>query len=132
MVVDITEFPINSYVLVNYEGDGHKPPSKLHTFFEIDAVEQHRFLSNKKRRSDLEFLIRFQGDQQPVKQSWSIDIGKSEKVHTYLQDNNIRKYIPQQFTYPKDYPLYEKPVRRKNPVQEDQPKKKRRKKRSSY
>jgi hypothetical protein len=183
---DITEFPINSYVLVNYEGDGHKPPSKLHTFlrgplrivnrsgpiytlqnlvtnkledfhvkllhpfkfdttevnptevaqhdedyFEIDAVEQHRFLSNKRRRSDLEFLIRFQGDQQPVWQPWSIDIGKSEKIHTYLQDNNMRKYIPQQFTYPRDHPLYEKPVRRKNPVQEDQPKKKRRK-RSSY
>ena len=29
---EITEFPINSYVLVNYEGDDHKPPSKLHTY----------------------------------------------------------------------------------------------------
>jgi hypothetical protein len=28
----ITEFPINSYVLVNYEATGHKPPTKLHTY----------------------------------------------------------------------------------------------------
>ena len=28
----ITEFPINSYVLVNYESNDHRPPSKLHTF----------------------------------------------------------------------------------------------------
>jgi len=28
---EVTEFPINSYVLVNYEGEEHKPPSKLHT-----------------------------------------------------------------------------------------------------
>ena len=28
----ITEFPINSYVTVNYEADHHRPPSKLHTF----------------------------------------------------------------------------------------------------
>jgi hypothetical protein len=27
----ITEFPINSYVLVKYENEGHKPPTKLHT-----------------------------------------------------------------------------------------------------
>ena len=26
-----TEFPINSYVLVNYENDEHRPPTKLHT-----------------------------------------------------------------------------------------------------
>ena len=29
--ISITEFPINSYVLVNYENDEHKPPTKLHT-----------------------------------------------------------------------------------------------------
>ena len=28
----ITEFPINSYVLVNYESTDNKPPTKLHTF----------------------------------------------------------------------------------------------------
>jgi hypothetical protein len=29
---ELTEFPINSYVLVNYESTDNKPPSKLHTF----------------------------------------------------------------------------------------------------
>jgi leucyl aminopeptidase len=28
---EVTEFPINSYVLVNYEGEDNTPPSKLHT-----------------------------------------------------------------------------------------------------
>ena len=30
--IEITEFSINSYVLVNYEGEDNKPPTKLHTF----------------------------------------------------------------------------------------------------
>jgi hypothetical protein len=29
---NVTSFPINSFVLVNYENELHKPPSKLHTF----------------------------------------------------------------------------------------------------
>jgi hypothetical protein len=183
---DITEFDINSYVLVNYEGEDHRPPSKLHThlrgplrivnrsgpiytlqnlvtnkledfhvkllhpfefdaamvdpsevaqhdedYFEIVDVQQHRFQSNYHRQSDLEFLVLFKGEQEPVWQPWSIDIGKNDKIHTYLQDNNMRKYIPRQYTYPIDHPLYEKPVRRKR-VQIDQPIRRRRRRRSSY
>jgi hypothetical protein len=29
---NVTSFPINSFVLVNYENEMHKPPSKLHTY----------------------------------------------------------------------------------------------------
>ena len=115
---EITEFPPNSYVLVNYEGEGHKPPSKLHTnlrgpvkvissngpiytvqdlateklldfhvkllhpfdfdaaivdprevakhdedYFDIDKIEDHKFVGTKKNRTDLEFLILFEGDK---------------------------------------------------------------------
>ena len=29
--MESSTFPINSYVLVNYENDNNRPPSKLHT-----------------------------------------------------------------------------------------------------
>ncbi len=169
---EITEFPINSYVLVNYEGENNKPPSKLHTFlrgplrivnrngpiytlenlvknkwedfhvkllhpFKFDAtsvdpqevaqhdedhfgiaeVRNHRFLSHQQNRRDLEFLVLFEGDKEPVWQPWSIDIGSNEKIHAYLDQNSMRRFIPVKFTYPKDHPLYVKPVRKATIIQ---------------
>jgi len=163
----ITEFPINSYVLVNYEGDDHRPPSKLHThlrgplrvvnfsgpvytlqnlvtnkledfhvkllhpfrfdpsivdpeevaqhdedYYDVLRVVDHKFRGRKKRRSDLEFLVHYEGDQEPSWVPWSADLGKNGKVHEYLESNSLRKYIPIQFTYPKDHPLYVKPLRK--------------------
>ena len=160
----ITEFPINSYVLVNYEGNDHRPPSKLHTFlrgplrivnrngsiytlenlvknkledfhvkllhpFKFDAaivdpkevaqhdedhfgivqVLNHRFKSARQNRHDLEFLIEFDDDSEPVWQPWSPDIRDNEQIHAYLNRNHMRKFIPIKYTYPKDHPLYEKP-----------------------
>jgi Integrase core domain len=162
----ITEFPVNSYVLVNYEGEGHRPPSKLHTFlrgplrivncnkqiytlenlvtnkledfhvkllhpfkfdtalvdpqevaqhdedyFGIVDVLDHRFVNAKERKTDLEFLVLFEGDQVPVWQPWSADIRNNEKVHAYLEQNNMRRFIPVKYTFPRDHPLYVKPVR---------------------
>ena len=160
----ITEFPINSYVLVNYEGKDHKPPSKLHTFlrgplrivnrngpiytlenlvknkledfhikllhpfkfdeakvdpkevaqhdedhFGIVQVLNHRFTSNRQNRQDLEFLIEFDDDSEPIWQPWSADIRDNEQIHAYLTRNHMRKFIPIKYTYPRDHPLYEKP-----------------------
>jgi hypothetical protein len=137
---EITEFPPNSYVLVNYEGEGHKPPSKLHTnlrgpvkvissngpiytvqdlateklldfnvkllhpfdfdaaivdprevakhdedYFDIDKIEDHKFVGTKKNRTDLEFLILFEGDKKASWQPWSIDLGKNEKIINILE-----------------------------------------------
>jgi hypothetical protein len=167
----ITEFPINSYVLVNYESEGHKPPSKLHTllrgplrvvnhngpiytlqnlvtnkledfhvkllhpfnydeatvdptevakhdedYFDIIEVLQHRFTNSKERRSDLEFLLKYEGDTDATWQPWSADLGKNEKIHEYLNKKKMRKYIPLQYTYPRDHPLYEPPVRTQSSV----------------
>ena len=160
----ITEFPINSYVLVNYEGKDHRPPSKLHTFlrgplrivnrngpiytlenlvknkledfhikllhpfkfdeakvdpkevaqhdedhFGIVQVLNHRFTSNRQNRQDLEFLIEFDDDSEPIWQPWSADIRDNEQIHAYLTRNHMRKFIPIKYTYPRDHPLYEKP-----------------------
>ena len=176
----ITEFPINSYVLVNYENTDHRPPSKLHTFlrgplrivnrngpiytlenlvknkledfhikllhpFKFDAaiidpteiaqhdedhfgivdVLQHRFTSERQSRQDLEFLVRFDDDPNPIWQPWSADIRDNEQIHAYLNRNHMRKFIPIKYTYPRDHPLYEKPEPR--PAESYQTRKKRRK-----
>ena len=161
----ISEFPINSYVLVNYEANDHKPPSKLHTFlrgplrvvnrngpiytlenlvknkledfhikllhpfmydtalvdprevaqhdedqFGIVKVHDHRFTNIKQNKHHLEFLIEFDDSTTPIWQPWSPDIRDNEQIHAYLEKNNMRKFIPTKYTYPKDHPLYVKPI----------------------
>jgi hypothetical protein len=81
-------------------------------------------MNKSERKSDLEFLILFQGDRVPTWQPWSIDLSKNEKIHQYLNDHSMRKFIPIRYTYPKDHPLYEKPVKRN--VSAQTPKKRRR------
>ena len=178
---EITEFPPDSYVLLNYEGEGNRPPTKLHTnlrgpvkvvsndgpiytvedlttkklydfhvkllhpfdfdtaivdpnevarhdedYFDIARIENHRFTGTKKNRTDLEFLVVFDGESKAIWQPWSIDLSKNEKVHTYLRDHQMVKYIPAKYTWPKDHPDHEQPVRRIKDPQESTKRKKRR------
>jgi hypothetical protein len=156
---EITEFPINSYVLVNYEGEDNKPPSKLHTHLRgplrvvnyngpiytlqnlvnptkledfhvkllhpfkfdeanvdpsevaqhdeeytgIKEVLDHRFTNKKKRRTDLQFKLLWEGDIEPSWYSWNTTFGHAEKIHDYLSANQLKKYIPTQYTWPKGH-----------------------------
>jgi hypothetical protein len=156
---EITEFPINSYVLVNYEGEDNKPPSKLHTYlrgplrvvnyngpiytlqnlidptkqedfhvkllhpfkFDEDKVDpskvaqhdeeytditevlEHRFSNKKKRKTDLEFKLLWEGDKEPIWYPWNSTFGHAVKIHEYLSANNLKKYIPIKYTWPKGY-----------------------------
>ena len=156
---EITEFPINSYVLVNYEGEDNKPPSKLHTnlrgplrvvnyngpiytlqnlvsptkledfhvkllhpfkfdesitdpsevaqhdeeYTGIKEVLDHQFTNKKKRRTDLKFKILWEGDKEPDWYPWNATFGHAEKIHDYLITNNLKKYIPTQYTWPKGH-----------------------------
>jgi hypothetical protein len=156
---EITEFPINSYVLVNYEGEDNKPPSKLHTYLRgplrvvnykgpiytlqnlvhptkledfhvkllhpfkfdesnvdpsdvaqhdeeysgIKEVLEHRFANKKKRRTDLQFKLLWEGDKEPNWYSWNSTFGHAEKIHDYLTTHNLKKYIPTQYTWPRGH-----------------------------
>jgi hypothetical protein len=156
---EITEFPINSYVLVNYEGEDHKPPSKLHTHLRgplrvvnhmgpiytlqnlvsptkqedfhvkllhpfkfdesnvdpsevaqhdedysgITRVLNHKFSNKKKRRTDLQFELLWEGDREPKWYPWNASFGHAEKIHEYLMQHNLKKYIPVQYTWPKGH-----------------------------
>jgi hypothetical protein len=157
--MEITEFPINSYVLVNYEGEDNKPPTKLHTFlrgplrvvnyngpiytlqnlvnptkledfhvkllhpfkFDEDKVDpskvaqhdeeytdiaevlEHRFTNKKKRKTDLQLKLLWDGDKEPQWYSWNSTLGHAEKIHEYLSANKLKKYIPTKYTWPKGY-----------------------------
>jgi hypothetical protein len=147
--INITEFPINSYVLVYYENDEHQPPSKLHTklrgplrvvnrigsiytlqnlvnnkledfhvknirpfiydpvhtdpkkvalhdedHFEINNILDHRFEGQgREKRSELAFLILWEGETSPTWHKWSIDLSNNAKVHEYLSAHKMKKFI---------------------------------------
>jgi len=93
--------------------------------FGIVQVLNHRFTSERHNRQDLEFLIEFDDQSEPIWQPWSADIRDNEQIHAYLNRNHMRKFIPIKYTYPRDHPLYEKPKPR--PAASYQARKKRRK-----
>ena len=158
---EITEFPINSYVLVNYEGEDNRPPTKLHTnlrgplrvvnyngpiytlqnlvsptkledfhvkllhpfkfdesvtdpsevaqhdeeYSGIKEVLDHKFKGSKQRRTDLQFYMLWEGDKEPKWYPWNSTFGHAEKIHEYLETNNLKRYIPTKYTWPKGHVL---------------------------
>ena len=171
-----TSFPINSYVLAEYETQKpSKFPTKLHgpyrvvssigsvytlenlvthaytdfhvkllreflhdpeytnpeevarhdkEYDEILQIIDHRFTSTKKRRTDLEFQLIWAKTPIPVWERWNPTLAANEKVHDYLSSHQLRRLIPQQYTWPKDHALYTPPEKPTLPVR----KRKRRKK----
>ena len=149
-----THFPINSYVLVQYET---QKTSKLHTVkhgpyrvlnhvgtvytvehlvtktirdfhvkllseykhddnnMDVDRVAKlddeyddiidvldHRHVSaNCTKRSSLQFLLVWENDRDPKWYRWNSSLGDNEKIHEYLNKNQLRKYIPIEYTHKK-------------------------------
>jgi hypothetical protein len=165
-----TYFPLNSYVLAEYEqklGDVTMKPSKLHTqlhgpyrvvsrqgnvytlenlvthgiidfhikllrqfrydnnyvipqevaqhdkdYFEIEEIISHKFKKNPKTLSNLELLIKYEGERDSKWQSWNSTFGANEKIHLYFRHNQLARFIPKKFTWPKDHPEYQPPLRK--------------------
>ena len=159
----LTEFPVNSYVLAQYEGDEHRPTSKLHTYwrgpfrvvscqtatctvqnlvtnkleeihkkllkefiydaehtdpsevaaqdddyYKIVEVLDHRFVHDniiydntysRGKLSELQLLVRYDGDTNPIWQEWSIQtkLNHVELVHEYLRTHKLSRFIPAQY-----------------------------------
>lgn len=158
----ISSFPINSYVLAEYENSApSKFSTKLHgpyrvinmngpvytlqnlvtnkcvdfhvkllreflydpehvdpmevakhdkEYDEIQKVFSHRFSSNRKRRSDLDFHLMWARGQSPVWERWNSTLAANETIHDYLRQNKLSRFIPTQFTWPKDHPEYVPPI----------------------
>ena len=152
-----TTFPINSYVLVQYET---QKTTKLHTskhgpyrvvnhigtiytcehlvtkkksdyhvkllteykhdevnsdidkvakldeeYSDIVEVLDHKFTPpNKTKHSNLSFLLTWDSDMNPKWYPWHKTFGANDKIHEYFDKNQMRSYIPQKYTYPKDHP----------------------------
>ena len=79
---------------------------------EVVEVLAHRFKSTKKRLSDLQLHIIWGKNHNPQWENWSTSLSASEKVHDYLKQNKLRKYIPKKYTWPKDHPEYDPPTKR--------------------
>ena len=160
---NVTSFPINSFVLVNYENEMHRPPSKLHTYrrgplqvmqidgnvytlknlvtnkledfhvkllkpfvFNKDLIDpsevamhdedyhiiteicDHKFTGSRTKRSNLQFLIRWDNDVKPTWYRWSPSLAVNEEIHKYLKKNKLKRFIPPKYTWPKNHPNYSK------------------------
>ena len=160
-----THFPINSYVLVEYET---RKATKLHTkrhgpyrvvnhigtvytlenlvtnklkdfhvklltqynhdeinsdikkvakideeFSEITQVLNHRFKGSKKNLANLELFLIWEDDPKPQWFPWNSSFRSVEVIHRYFDDNQMRRFIPAEFTWGKDHPEYIPPNRLK-------------------
>ena len=74
-------------------------------YADIVKVLDHKFTpSNAKLRSNLSFLLTWDIDKDPKWYPWSPSLSANERIHEYLNDNRMRTFIPQQYTYPRDHP----------------------------
>ena len=73
-------------------------------FQEISSVLNHRFTSNKKRTRGIQLQMTWDNDPNPQWYDWNSTFGAVEKVQKYLNDNQMRKYIPIKYTWDKNHP----------------------------
>ena len=45
----------------------------------------------------------WEGDKEPKWYPWNSTFGHAEKIHEYLETNNLRRYIPTQYTWPRGH-----------------------------
>jgi len=76
----------------------------------IMKVVSHKFNKSKRIANNLMFEIIWDDNDVPEWTHWNSTIGKSEKIHEYLRNNTMVRFIPTKFKWPKDHPNYEKPI----------------------
>ena len=96
---ETTEFPIGSYVLAEYEtGKSSKFHTKRHGPYRvINKLGSIYSLENLVTNKITDFHVLF---------------GAVEKVQKYLNNNQMRKHIPIKYTWDKNHPNYEPPIKR--------------------
>ena len=74
----------------------------------VTEVCDHKFVGARTKRSNLNFLIRWDNDVRPTWHSWSPSLSANEKIHEYLKRNKLKRFISPKYTWPKDHPNYNK------------------------
>ena len=74
---------------------------------DVTQVINHRFKGSKKTLSYLELLLVWEDDPNPQWYPWNASFRSIEVIHRYFENNNqMRKFIPPEFTWGKDHPEY--------------------------
>ncbi len=76
----------------------------------IIKVVSHKWKTKNHIATNLMFEIIWDDNDVPEWTHWNSTIGKSEKIHEYLRNNTMVRFIPTQFKWPRDHPEYEKPI----------------------
>ena len=75
-------------------------------FSEITQVLNHRFKGSKKNLANLELYLTWEDDPKPQWFPWNSSFRSVEVIHRYFEDNQMRRFIPTEFTWGKDHPEY--------------------------
>ena len=75
-------------------------------FTEITQVLNHRFKGSKKNLANLELYLTWEDDPKPQWFPWNSSFRSVEVIHRYFEDNQMRRFIPTEFTWGKDHPEY--------------------------
>ena len=75
-------------------------------FTEITQVLNHRFKGSKKNLANLELYLTWEDDPKPQWFPWNSSFRAVEVIHRYFEDNQMRRFIPTEFTWGKDHPEY--------------------------
>ena len=79
---------------------------------DIVKILNHRFRGHKKTLSNLELQLVWEDDPNPNWFPWNSTFRSNELIHKYFNENQMRKFIPPEFTWGKDHPDYEPPTKR--------------------
>ena len=80
---------------------------------DIVKVINHRFKGQKKNLSNLELLLVWEDNPNPDWFPWNSTYRSNELIHKYFNENQMRKFIPPEFTWGKDHPDYEPPTKKR-------------------
>ena len=67
---------------------------------------------NREEEKIIKMLRSNYNDPNPRWYDWNSTFGAVEKIHKYFNENQMRKYIPIKFTYDKNHPDYEPPIKK--------------------
>ena len=79
---------------------------------DIVKILNNRFRGHKKTLSNLELQLVWEDDPNPNWFPWNSTFRPNQLIHKYFNENQMRKFIPPEFTRGKDHPDYEPPTKR--------------------
>ena len=105
---DIHKKNLKSFVYDSEQTDPAEIAAQDDDYYKLEAVLDHRFVHNniiydntysRGKLSELQLLVRYEGDNDPIWQEWSIQtkLNHAEKVHDYLRSHKLAKFVPAQY-----------------------------------